>query len=236
MGRAEVPHGCTPYAIVFGWIGRDHAGFPMIRRRLGGGLSRRYCIGALSKIRADPGIMQYRDDLSIRADDVAAVRLPRHRLLPKLGVKRVWIGTVLVQKCLLPGSQIGHGATLILLRRLCHNFGPGRGAMKPRPEFGRPLVRVMAGEDDSGEGSGDVGIREFSGHRLHLVRRIEAGGRGWEGGRALDLCRVMFEPLCVIEGDRSDDATAVAVGSSEAAFLDGTLRKDDLLAERAHPY
>src|SRR5215467_7243055 len=112
MGWAEVPHGRTPHAIVLGWIGRDHAGFPMIRRRLGGGLRCRCCVGALAKIRADPGIMEYRDDLSISADDVAAVGLARHRRLPKLGVKRVWIGTVLVQKCLLPGSQIGHGATL----------------------------------------------------------------------------------------------------------------------------
>src|SRR5215472_11763236 len=129
MGWTEVPHGRTPDAIVFGWIGRDHAGFLMIRRRIGGGLSRRYCIGALSKIRANPGIMQYRDDLSIRADDVAAVGLLRHRRLPKLGVKRVWIGTVLVQKCLLPGSQVGHGAPLLssfLLRCFCHTFGPRR--------------------------------------------------------------------------------------------------------------
>src|SRR5215472_16825889 len=101
MGWAEVPHGRTPHAIVLGWIGREHTGFPMIRRRLGRELCRRCCAGALSTIRADPGIMEYRDSLSISADDVAAVGLARHRRLPKLGVKRVWIGTVLIQKCLL---------------------------------------------------------------------------------------------------------------------------------------
>src|SRR5215471_13003110 len=106
MRWAEVPHGRAPHAIVLGWIGRDHAGFPIIRRRLGRGLRRQCCAGALSTIRADTGIMEYRDNLSISADDVAAVGLARHRRLPKLGVKRVWIGTVLVQKCLLPGSQI----------------------------------------------------------------------------------------------------------------------------------
>src|SRR5262249_61890904 len=140
MGWAEVPHGRTPHAIVRAWIGRDHAGFPMIRRRLGGGLRCGCCVGALSKIRADPGIMKYRDDLSISADDVAAVGLARHRRLPKLGVKRVWIGTVLVQKCLLPGSQIGHGATLILLCRLCRNFGPSRAANEASPGI-RPPAR-----------------------------------------------------------------------------------------------
>src|SRR5215813_1727820 len=119
MGRAEVPHGRTPHPIVLGWIGRDHARFPMIRRRLGGGLRRRCCVGALCKVRADPGIMEYRDNLSISADDVAAVGLARHRRLPKLGIKRVWIGTVLVQKCLLPGSQIGHG---VLLSSSCTAF------------------------------------------------------------------------------------------------------------------
>src|SRR5262249_20072029 len=151
MGWAEVPHGRTPHAIVLGWIGRDHAGFPMIRRRLGGGLRCGCCVGALSKIRADPGIMKYRDDLSISADDVAAVGLARHRRLPKLGVKPVWIGTVLVKKCLLPGSQIGHGARLILLWCLCRNFVPAVALMKPRPEFGSPLGRVMAGQDDCRE-------------------------------------------------------------------------------------
>src|SRR5215468_1964212 len=140
MGWAEVPHGRTSHAIVLGWIGRDHAGFPMIRRRLGGGLRCRCCVGALSKIRADPGIMEYRDDLSISADDVAAVGLARDRRLPKLGVKRVWIGTVLVQKCLLPGSQIGHGARLILLWCLCRNFGSGRGANEASPGI-RPPAR-----------------------------------------------------------------------------------------------
>src|SRR5215471_9566536 len=139
MGWAEVAHGRTPHAIVLGWIGHEHAGFPMIHRRLGSALRCRCCVGALSKIRADPGIMEYRNDLSIRTDDVAAVGLPRHRRLPKLGVKRVWIGTVLVQKCLLPGGQIGHGATLILLCCLCRNFGPAVALMKPRPEFGPPL-------------------------------------------------------------------------------------------------
>src|SRR5262249_41217938 len=119
MGWAEVPHGRTPHPIVLGWIGRDHARFPMIRRRLSRGLRRWCCAGALSKIRADTGIMQYRDDLPIRADHVAAVGLTRHRRLPKLGVKRVWIGTVLVQKCLLPGSQIGHG---VLLSSSCAAF------------------------------------------------------------------------------------------------------------------
>src|SRR5215469_10860968 len=138
MRWAEVPHGRTPYPIVFGWIGRDHAGFLMIRRRLGGGLSR-YCIGAVSKIRADPRIMEYRDDLSIRADDVAAVGLPRHRRLPKLGVKRVWIGTVFVQKCLLPGSQVGHGAPLVL--PLSRWSRPRRLLINSRPEFGPPLGR-----------------------------------------------------------------------------------------------
>src|SRR5215469_13579990 len=104
MGWAEVPHCRTPHPIVLRRIGGDHAGFGVVHRRLGGGLRRRYCIGALSGIRADAGIMEYRDDLSIRTDDIAAVRLLRHRRLSKLGVKWVWIGTVLVQKCLLPGS------------------------------------------------------------------------------------------------------------------------------------
>src|SRR5215471_14644553 len=143
MGWAEVPHGRTPYAIVFGRIGRDHAGFPMIRRRLGGGLRRRCCVGALSKIRADPGIMEYRDDLSIRADDVAAVGLPRHRRLPKLDVERVWVGTVLVQKCLLPGSQIGHGAPLLSshpLALLLSHLWSAAALMKPGPELSPPLV------------------------------------------------------------------------------------------------
>src|SRR5215471_9339529 len=116
MGWPEVPHGRTPHAIVLGWIGRNHGGFPMIRRRLGGSLcGGRRRRGALSKIRADPGVMEYRDDLSISADNVAAVGLPRHWRLSELGVERIGIGTVLVQKCLLPGSQIGHGARLILL-------------------------------------------------------------------------------------------------------------------------
>src|SRR6516164_7958300 len=140
MGWAEVPHGRAPHAIVLGWIGRNHAGFPMIRRRLSGSLRSRRRRGPLSKIRADPGIMEYRGDFSISADDVAAVGLTRHRRLPKLGVKRVWIGTVLVQKCLLPGSQIGDGARLILLWCLCRNFGPGRGANEASPGI-RPPAR-----------------------------------------------------------------------------------------------
>src|SRR5262249_51279287 len=78
-----------------------------------------------------------------------------------------------------------------------------------------------------------VRIREFSRHRLHVPRPIEAGRWGWECGRPLDLCRVMFEPLSVIEGDRSDDAAAVAIGGREAAFLDGTLRENNLVAEWA---
>src|SRR5262249_57499687 len=102
MGWAEVPHGRTPHAIVLGWIGRDHAGFPMIRRRLGGGLRWRCCVGAPSKIRADPGIMEYRDDLSISADDVAAVGLARHRRLPNLRLTPLCIATALLQNCLLP--------------------------------------------------------------------------------------------------------------------------------------
>src|SRR5215470_8625704 len=110
----------------------------MIRRRLGGGLRRRCCVGALSKIRADPGIMEYRDDLSIRADDVAAVGLPRHRRLPKLDVERVWIGTVLVQKCLLPGSQIGHGARLILLCCLKSQLWPPAAASESAPGIRPP--------------------------------------------------------------------------------------------------
>src|SRR5262249_17312117 len=119
----------------------------MIRRRLGGGLRCRCCVGALSKIRADPGIMEYRDDLSIRADDVAAVGLSRHRRLPKLDVERVWVGTVLVQKCLLPGSQIGHGAPL-LSSSCAASVTPiwsAAALMKPRPELSPPLGRVMAG-------------------------------------------------------------------------------------------
>src|SRR5262245_11386501 len=110
---------------------------------------------------------------------------------------------------------------------------PAVALMKPRPEFGPPLVRVMAGQDDCRERSRNVRIREFSWHRLHVRRSIEAGRWGWECGRPLDLCRVMFEPLCVIEGDRSDDAAAVAIGGREAAFLDGTLGENNLVAERA---
>src|SRR5262249_12805035 len=110
---------------------------------------------------------------------------------------------------------------------------PAVALMKPCPEFGPPLGRVMPGQDDWGEGGGAVGIGEFGGHRFHVWRSIEAGRWGWECGRPLDLCRVMFEPLCVIEGDRSDDAAAVAIGGREAAFLDGTLGENNLVAERA---
>src|SRR5262249_4247263 len=109
---------------------------------------------------------------------------------------------------------------------------PAVALMKPGPEFGSPLGRVMAGQDDCRELSRGVGLGEFSGHGLHVGRPIEAGGWGWECGRPLNLCRVMFEPLCVIEGDRSDDAAAVAIGGREAAFLDGTLGENNLVAER----
>src|SRR5262249_20543769 len=102
MRGAEVPHGSTPYPIVLRWIGRDHAGLTIIRRSRRSGFRRYRRLGALSKIRADPGVMQYRDDLPVCANDVAAVWLPRHRRLPELGVERIWIGTVGVQKGLLP--------------------------------------------------------------------------------------------------------------------------------------
>src|SRR5262249_28823762 len=88
---------------------------------------------------------------------------------------------------------------------------PAVALMKPRPEFGPPLGRCWAGEGDGGEVSGTVGSRDFSRRRLHVGRSIEAGGWGWECGRPPDLCHIMFEPLCVIEGDRSDDAAAVAI-------------------------
>src|SRR6185437_7900260 len=52
--------------------------------------------------------------------------------------------------------------------------------------------------------------------------------------RSLDQVPVVLQPLAVIEGDGGDDAAAAAVGGSEVALLDGTLREDDLVSERRH--
>src|SRR5262249_46320444 len=57
--------------------------------------------------------------------------------------------------------------------------------------------------------------------------------RGWKWGRALDLRRVVLQPFAVIESDRGDDATPMTVGSGEPAFLNGALRKYDLVSEGA---
>jgi len=99
------------------------------------------------------------------------------------------------------------------------------------PEFGPPLGRVMTGQDNVWNRSRDVRIRELSRHRLHL-RPVVARRWRWEWGRALDLRRVMFQPLAVVEGDRRDNAAAVAVSGGETPFLDGTLGENDLVAER----
>ena len=87
----------------------------------------------------------------------------------------------------------------------------------------------MTGQDNVWNRSRDVRIRELSRHRLHL-RSVVARRWRWEWGRALDLRRVVFQPLAVVEGDRRNDATSAAVGGGETPFPDRTLGEDDLVA------
>src|SRR5215471_13022300 len=105
-----------------------------------------------------------------------------------------------------------------------------------RPELGPPLGWVMAGQDNVGNRRGGSGIRKRGRDGLGVPRLIESGrGRRKRSG-ALDLRRVIFQPLGVIEGDGGNDAAPAAVGGGKATLLDGALRNDDLVAERTHAY
>src|SRR5215472_5061255 len=132
-----------------------------------------------------------------------------------------------------PGGQVGHGAPLVL--PLSRWSRPRRLLINSRPEFGPPLGRVMTSQNNVWKGSRAARIRELGRHRLHL-RPVVARRWRWEWSRALDLCRVIFQPLAVVEGDRRDNATAVAVGGGKTPFLDGTLGENDLIAERTDPH
>src|SRR5262245_9683448 len=74
------------------------------------------------------------------------------------------------------------------------------------PELCPSLGWVMAGQDDVGNRRGGSVIRKRSRHGLHVPRLIECRRRRRKRAGALDLRRVIFQPLGVIEGDGCNDA------------------------------
>src|SRR6516162_3686248 len=106
MRRPEMAHDRPAHTIMLRRIRRKHAWFTNVsrgrlghRRRLGRSCLR---LGALAQIRTDSRVVKYRHHLTIGAHDIAAIRLPRYWCLAKLGIERVWVRPVFVQKDLLP--------------------------------------------------------------------------------------------------------------------------------------
>src|SRR5215469_13936768 len=75
-----------------------------------------------------------------------------------------------------------------------------------RPELGSPLGWVVASQDDVGNRRGGPVIRKRGRDGLHVPGLIESGRRRRKRSGALDLRRVIFHPLGVIEGDGGNDA------------------------------
>src|SRR5262252_6529734 len=191
IGRAEVSHECTAHAIVVGWVHSEHARCAHVRR---GRLAHRFGrgrLGAVSEIRADPGVLEQGDDLPIRADDIAAVRLPRHRGFPEFGVEGIRIGPVGILEGLLPGGFLGHDAPLLSVLWAGTRFGPRDMSAAWRSDLSPAFTRVMAGQDDLGHRRGDARVRKLGWDRLHVPGLIEARRRGWERRRALDQLGVV---------------------------------------------
>src|SRR5215469_11933630 len=104
------------------------------------------------------------------------------------------------------------------------------------PELSTSLGWVMASQDDVGNRRGGPVIRKRGRDGLHVHGLIESGRRRRKRGGTLDLRRIIFQPLGVIEGDGGNDAAPAAVGGGKAALLDGALSNDDLVAKRTNAY
>src|SRR5579863_610254 len=96
-----------------------------------------------------------------------------------------------------------------------------------------PFGRVVASQDDVRKRRRGSWIRESRRNWLHVAGLIVTWRRGWERSGALDQSSVILQPLAVIESDGGHDAAPPTIRSREAPFLDGALRNDDLIAERA---
>ncbi len=76
-------HGEAAQPIVLGRVEPDEGG--ILVERLGRG-------GEVAAVGADPRVVQQRDDLPVRAHDVRAVLLARHRRLAQPLVERIGVG------------------------------------------------------------------------------------------------------------------------------------------------
>src|SRR5215469_11431712 len=94
----------------------------------------------------------------------------------------------------------------------------------------------MTGQDHSGNFRRGASIWELRRNGLQVRWFIEAGGRRWERGRALDLRCIVRQPFGMVERYGSNDATAAAVGGGKAAFFDRALSKDNLIAKRTYAH
>ena len=105
MRRPEVVHHQAPDPVMLGRIecdeGGDCPGSAVRGLRSPGS-------GQVAPVRADPWVVQQRDDLPVGADDVASVLLARPRAPAQLGVQRVRIGAVGVIENLLKDAGRCH--------------------------------------------------------------------------------------------------------------------------------